>query len=101
MAIVGRPLLASRGLRWRSVARDSTATAGSRAFPQFIMTAAKPPSQSRRYKGRNVRAVAQCRGLPSDAQQSYASPYMQQAVALAQFELGMYEVVETFSPAAA
>jgi quinol monooxygenase YgiN len=26
-----------------------------------------------------------------------ASPYMQQAVALAQFELGMYEVVETFS----
>ena len=28
-----------------------------------------------------------------------ASPYMQQAVALAQFELGMYEVVETFSPA--
>jgi len=25
-----------------------------------------------------------------------ASPYMQQAVALAQFELGMYEVVETF-----
>ena len=30
-----------------------------------------------------------------------ASPYMQQAVALAQFELGMYEVVETLSPAAA
>ncbi len=30
-----------------------------------------------------------------------ASPYMQQAVALAQFELGMYEVVETFSPAVA
>ncbi|HEX4600893.1 MAG TPA: antibiotic biosynthesis monooxygenase family protein [Gemmatimonadales bacterium] len=30
-----------------------------------------------------------------------ASPYMQQAVALARFELGMYQVVETFSPAAA
>ncbi|HEX4634399.1 MAG TPA: antibiotic biosynthesis monooxygenase family protein [Gemmatimonadales bacterium] len=28
-----------------------------------------------------------------------ASPYMEQAVALARFELGMYEVVETFSPA--
>lgn len=27
-----------------------------------------------------------------------ASPYMQQAVALAQFELGMYDVVEDFSP---
>src|SRR5229473_2631004 len=31
---------------------------------------------------------------------SAASPYMQQAVALATFELGTYEVVETFSPAA-
>lgn len=30
-----------------------------------------------------------------------ASPYMQQAVALAQFELGMYDVVEDFSPPAA
>jgi quinol monooxygenase YgiN len=30
-----------------------------------------------------------------------ASPYMRQAVALAHFELGMYEVVETFSAAAA
>jgi len=30
-----------------------------------------------------------------------ASPYMQEALALAQFELGMYEVVETFAPAAA
>ena len=30
-----------------------------------------------------------------------ASPYLQQAVALAKFELGMYEVVETFSPGAA
>jgi hypothetical protein len=29
-----------------------------------------------------------------------ASPFMQQAVALAKFELGMYEVVETFSAAA-
>ena len=29
-----------------------------------------------------------------------ASPVMQQAVALAKFELGMYEVVETFSAAA-
>ena len=28
-----------------------------------------------------------------------ASRYMQQAIALARFELGMYEVVETFSPA--
>ena len=30
-----------------------------------------------------------------------ASPYMQKALALARFELGMYEVVETFAPAAA
>ena len=30
-----------------------------------------------------------------------ASPYMAKALALAQFELGMYEVVETFAPAAA
>jgi quinol monooxygenase YgiN len=30
-----------------------------------------------------------------------ASPYLQQAVALARFEMGMYEVVETFSPGAA
>src|SRR5260370_17680247 len=30
-----------------------------------------------------------------------ASPYLQQAVALARFEPGMYEVVETFSPGAA
>jgi quinol monooxygenase YgiN len=29
-----------------------------------------------------------------------ASPYMQQAVTLAKFEMGMYEVVETFSAAA-
>ena len=30
-----------------------------------------------------------------------ASPYMEKALALARFELGMYEVVETFEPAAA
>lgn len=30
-----------------------------------------------------------------------ASPYMQQALALARFEPGMYEVVETYAPAAA
>jgi len=30
-----------------------------------------------------------------------ASPYMEKALALARFELGMYEVVETFDPAAA
>ena len=30
-----------------------------------------------------------------------ASPYMQKALALARFELGMYEVVEIFAPAAA
>ncbi len=30
-----------------------------------------------------------------------ASPYMDKALALARFELGMYEVVETFDPAAA
>jgi len=30
-----------------------------------------------------------------------ASPYLQRALALAKFEPGMYEVVETFSPAAA
>jgi len=30
-----------------------------------------------------------------------ASPYLQQAVALAKFEPGMYEVVETFSGAGA
>jgi quinol monooxygenase YgiN len=30
-----------------------------------------------------------------------ASPYMQKALTLARFELGMYEVVETFAPAAA
>ena len=29
-----------------------------------------------------------------------ASPYLQKALALARFELGMYEVVETFAPAA-
>jgi quinol monooxygenase YgiN len=29
------------------------------------------------------------------------SPYMEQALALARFEPGMYEVVETFAPAAA
>ena len=28
-----------------------------------------------------------------------ASPYMEQALAIAQFEPGMYEVVETFAPA--
>ena len=30
-----------------------------------------------------------------------ASPFMEKALALARFELGMYEVVETFDPAAA
>jgi quinol monooxygenase YgiN len=30
-----------------------------------------------------------------------ASPYLDKALALARFELGMYEVVETFDPAAA
>jgi quinol monooxygenase YgiN len=30
-----------------------------------------------------------------------ASPYMQEALALARFEFGIYEVVETFAPAAA
>jgi quinol monooxygenase YgiN len=30
-----------------------------------------------------------------------ASPYMDKALALARFELGMYEVVETFDPSAA
>ena len=30
-----------------------------------------------------------------------ASPYMEKALTLARFELGMYEVVETFDPAAA
>ena len=30
-----------------------------------------------------------------------ASPYLEKALALARFELGMYEVVETFDPAAA
>jgi hypothetical protein len=30
-----------------------------------------------------------------------ASPYLQKALALARFELGMYEVVETFAPPAA
>jgi quinol monooxygenase YgiN len=30
-----------------------------------------------------------------------ASPYMQKALALARFELGIYDVVETFAPAAA
>jgi len=30
-----------------------------------------------------------------------ASPYLQKALTLARFELGMYEVVETFAPAAA
>ena len=29
-----------------------------------------------------------------------ASPYLQRALALAKFEPGMYELVETFSPAA-
>jgi hypothetical protein len=29
-----------------------------------------------------------------------ASPYLQKALALARFEPGMYEVVETFAPAA-
>jgi quinol monooxygenase YgiN len=29
-----------------------------------------------------------------------ASPYLQQALAIAQFEPGMYEVVQTFAPAA-
>jgi quinol monooxygenase YgiN len=31
---------------------------------------------------------------------STASPYLEQALALAKFELGMYEVVATYSPAA-
>jgi hypothetical protein len=31
-------------------------------------------------------------------QNAVTQPYMQQAVALAKFEPGMYEVVETFEP---
>jgi hypothetical protein len=30
-----------------------------------------------------------------------ASPFLEKALALARFELGMYEVAETFDPAAA
>src|SRR3989441_12265899 len=36
MAIVGRPLLASRGLRWRSVARDSAAALDGRGIAMTV-----------------------------------------------------------------
>jgi quinol monooxygenase YgiN len=44
------------------------------------------------------RSVADYHAMRSDPT---ASSYMQEALALARFELGMYEVVETFAPAAA
>lgn len=43
------------------------------------------------------RSVEDYHAMPNN---STASPYMQQAVALAHFELGVYEVVETFSSGA-
>jgi quinol monooxygenase YgiN len=57
-------------------------------------------SLHRSLDGTRVAMYAQWRGV-EDYQamrnNPTASPYIQQAVALAQFELGMYEVVETWS----
>ena len=44
------------------------------------------------------RSVEDYRAMRNDPA---ASPYLQRALALAKFEHGMYEVVETFSPTAA
>jgi quinol monooxygenase YgiN len=62
------------------------------------------PSLHRSLDGAKVVMYAQWRSLEDyHAMQSNptASPYLQKALALARFELGMYEVVETFAPAAA
>jgi len=43
--------------------------------------------------------MADNRGLRSHAQEPAPAPFLQQALALARFEPGMYEVVESYSPA--
>jgi quinol monooxygenase YgiN len=76
------------------------ATQGSVRYVQGFISA----SLHRSLDGTKVVMYAQWRSIEDyQAMRSSpsASPYMQQALALAQFEPGMYEVVETFAPAAA
>jgi hypothetical protein len=78
--------------RWVARARDRYVGAAC-AWVHLLRSSSQP----RRHQGDHVRAVADDRGLRSHAERPSSPPYLQEALTIAKFEPGLYEVVESFA----